>query len=378
MLPIEALINPPSSDAIYDKVAGVLETVKIPARSWRPGGVARSILGALCQVGAQGAALVSDITRGGFLSLGRGDYLASHVKDVYDEDKIGATFASGKLKLTNSGGAIYEREADTVIAKTMSGARYRITQHFVLGSNTYEIVDAQAVTAGSGSTAAPGEINDLETPLAFVKVENESAFVGLDAESDDSLATRARAKKGTWSQLGPRSAYESAARSAKMSDGTSAGITRVEISPSGSPVRVVCATASGTPTEEQLDAVRAGVEAQARPGGTSAVVTGATPVPTTHSITIWCRNAVADTVRARAESAMAAFIATYPIGGIRKEDGAQGYLWSDSIRGALLGDLRVTWGIAAYDLDFADDSDIPLAWDEIATNVTTFTVRVTK
>ena len=45
--------------------------------------------------------------------------------------------------------------------------------------------------------------------------------------------------------------------------------------------------------------------------------------------------------------------------------------------GAVLGALRVSYGIDAYDLDFDDASDIALAANEVATNTTTFTVRVT-
>lgn len=137
MISIESLIRPISSDQLYETLVDVLERVQIPARSWRKGSVARSILGAVAEVGSQGAALVSSAVAGGFLLLAKGDWLKSRAKDVYDVDFVAATYATGKVTLSNTGGAVYTIGADELIVRSSSTkARYRVTQAFVLGSGS--------------------------------------------------------------------------------------------------------------------------------------------------------------------------------------------------------------------------------------------------
>jgi hypothetical protein len=375
---IETLMASVTADQIFDRLLGVLETAGVPARSWRRGGVARSVLGALSDVGYQGSVIVRDGIRGMFLAFAEGSWLAAHAEDTYGTEKIAATFATGEVTFSNTGGAVHSFGADEIIViATESGARYRVTEAFIIPSGSVAspgtvTVEVTAIDSGSTGSAAPGEIDTLETPLSKVTVSNEAALVGVDEETDEALRARCRAKRGTWSPFGPRDAYEYAALSATLTDGTPAGVTRVAVSrySSTGTVTVVCATASGTPTSDELDAVEENVEAIARPDTVTATVSGAVPVATTHTITVWARGGVADTIEDNAQAAMAALIATYPIGGISKTQGGQGYLFADQIAATIIASSP-----EVFDVDGVGD-DIALEPDEVATNVTTFDVRI--
>lgn len=374
MSTIDQLIVAPTSDELFEKMLGMLETAGIPARSWRAGSVARSILGVLADLGAQGAAVVARTVAGNFLAFATGNDLTFHAEDVYGVTRIAATFATGTIRLTNGGTQPQTVGADQlIVASTVTGARFRVTQGFTLAVNTSLDLPVTALEAGAASSVVPGDINTLETPLAKVTVTNPASIVGVDRESDEALRARALAKKGTWSPFGPRDAYEFAALSAKLSGGTATSINRVAVSPASSTgtVTIICATPTGTPSAAELDAVRAAVEQYARPGAVTATVAGAIPKPTAKTIRIWARGGVAATLLAGAQAALAQLLATYRIGGIAK-DGGQGYLYDDRIAATVIGSSPFI-----YDVDIiAGAGDVALAPNEVAVNTTTFEVRI--
>lgn len=375
MIPIEKLIRTISSDELFDLALTGLERINIPARSWRPGGVAKSILGVLAEVGAQGAAVLQSCIAGGFLLFGKGDYLTAHAKDVYDVDRIGATFATGPVTLTNGGGAIFTVGAnELIVSSSNTSARFRVTDSFVLSALGTVTVNVSAIEPGSASSVAPTEIDQLETTLARVTVANAAAIVGRDEESDEQLVKRCIAKKGTWSPFGPRDAYEYAALSATLAGGIPTSITRVAVSRFSSVhhVDIVCATPSGTPSDEELDAVRAEVELIARPDTVSVTVSGAVTTPTAHTLILWARRGTEAVLRGNAQKAMATLIANWPIGGIAKTEGGTGYLYASAIEATVIGSSPEN-----FDVDFVGgEIDIPLAANAVPTNTTTFDVRI--
>jgi phage-related baseplate assembly protein len=379
VIPIDVLVRPVTSDDIFEKALDMLEVVKIPARSWRDGGVAKSVVGILSEFGAIGVNVVASIVGGFFLAYATGDYLTAHAKDVYDTDRIAATFATGVVTLTNVRPLAHSIGANEMILRSSNtGARYRVTQAFTLdagSTGTPETLDVtvSAIEAGAASTVAPEELDELETTISGVSCANEASIVGRDAESDEALRKRCMMKKGAWSPFGPRDAYEYAALTALLVDGTPTSITRVRVSRYSSTghVTIVCATPSGTPSVDELAAVRASVEAIARPDSVTVTVSGATPVATSHEITIWANGGTETIIKANAEKALTAFISAYPIGGLAKSDGGQGYLYADAIAAAVIGSSP-----EAFDVDFEDGSDIELDDDEVATNTTTFVVRI--
>jgi len=377
MISIDSLIKAiPANDA-FDWLLGALERINIPARSWRVGSVAKSIVGVVAQVGSMGLSLVSSAVAGGYISTAQGEWLKARASDVFGVDFFPATFAAGSkaLRLTNAGGAIYTFGADEFLVKSsLTNKQYRVSQAFVLPSNSTIDVDVTAIEAGAASSAGVGEIDTLVSTLNRVSCTNTIALVGNDEESPENLRSRAIATKATWSVYGPRDAYDAAARNATMPDGTPAGITRTRILRSAGQVIVICATATGAPTDEQLAAVAQSIEVLARPDGVTATAVGAEQQETSHTLTIWTRSGSRDAIISRAQIAMANFISTYPIGGVSLYQGGQGYLFGDAIRAAVLGDLRINGFFDVIKMVFEGQEDIPIDPNSVAVNTSIFFV----
>jgi hypothetical protein len=370
---IDDLVRYVTLEEVYEYVVSRLEAAEIPARSWRPGGVARSVVGALSDVGSQGSRIVTDCVRGGFLLFAGGTYLRAHAKDVYDVDFLPATQATGEVTLTNAGGATHTVGANELVVRVSgTNKRFRVTEAFVLAANSVLTVDIEAIEPGAASSVSPNEIDELEVTLAKVSVTNAAAIVGRDAEADPALVQRCLLKKGTWSPFGPRDAYEYAALSAKLAGDVPTNITRVVTSPYSSrgQVRTILATPSGTPTSPEIAAVVEEIERKARPSSVTSLVSGAVPLPTTHEITLWAKGGTEAIVRERAEIALSALISSWPIGGVSKTDGGQGYFFADALAAALIGSSP-----EAFDVDGVG-SDIAQDFDEVVTNTTTLTVRI--
>ncbi len=381
MIPVEVLIRPVSADELLEKVLQALEDVDVPARSWRSGGVARSMLGVGVIFGAMGIKAVQGIVKGFFLAYGEGDNLTAHCQDVYDVERQPATFATAAasaqiVKITNTGGTPFTVGANETILKSSNvGARYVVTDAYVLPAGGYVWVSVRAIEAGSASSVAPAELDEFETPLSpRVTVTNVGSIVGRDEETDEQLRARCRAKKGAWSPFGPRDAYEYAALTATLIDGTPTSINRVRVSRFSSTgrVKIVCATPTGSPSVDELAAVVTACEKIARPDTVRLDVVGAVQVATTHTVTLWANGGTDTLIASAAQKALASFYATYPIGGIAKTDGGAGKLYLDAIAAVIIGSSA-----EAFDVDFAPGSaDFTLADNEVATNTTTIEVRV--
>lgn len=394
MIPVDVLIRPVTEDDIYEKALDLLEKVDIPARSWKDGGVAQTLLGVLAYLAFLAAQIITSLVRMFFLAYAEKDGLTAHALDVYDVERLGATFATGPAKLLNKGGAPFTRGKEEVIVySSNTGARFyvvgalaedgTVSDGFTLSGGGSEdapivlLVQVRAVDAGAGSSVSPAEIDSFVTPLSpRVSVINEASIIGRDEESDDQLRRRCAAKKGAWSTFGPRDAYEYAALTAKLSDGSPTSVSRVWVSRYSSVGRVdvVCATPAGTPSSEEIAAVVAEIERVARPDCVRVVVAGAIPKLTHHQVTIWTNGGAESVIRSNAQKALSTFYATYPIGGLRKTDGGTGYVYADKVDSVIAGS-----SIEVFDVDLESSADIALAWNEVAVNATTpdmITVRV--
>lgn len=373
IIAIDDLVRYITTEEAYEWLVFRLEALELPARNWRPGGVARSVLGEVSNLGSQGSRIVTDCVRGGFLLFAGGVYLRAHAKDVYNVDYFPATQATGEITLTNAGGATHTAGAnELVVFVSGTNKRFRVIEAISLPGNSQDTFAVQAIEPGAASSVAPNEIDELETTLAKVTVTNVAAIVGRDAETDAALVKRCLLKKGTWSPFGPRDAYEYAALSATLAGDVSTNITRVAASAFSSKgqMKTVVATPTGTPTAPELAAVVEMIERIARPSSVTSLVSGAVPKPTAHEITLWARGGTEEILRERANLALSAMIASWPIGGINKASGAQGYLFADAIAAALIGSSP-----EAFDVDGVG-ADIALDFDEVVTNTTTLDVRI--
>jgi len=374
--PIDELIEPLTADEALEKFLATLESIGVPARSWRPGGWLRSMLRGVAITFAGYTSVGQAFIRSGFLELAEGVWLTRVAKYVYGVDRRVATFATGKATFTNTGGGVFNYAADGVRLKNATtGKVYVITEPLSLNGPSQATIAIRAVEVGSASSSAAGTIATLETVLLGVTVTNAEAVYGSDEETDADLRQRCIDKLGAISVRGPRGAYRYAVTSAKRPDGSPVDINRVAISPSSSTgtVSVTCASPSGVPVASDLDYVRDNIEAIARPDSVTATVQAATALVVARTLTVWAtrtQGLLASDLAALCLAAIDPVTRSYPIGGYPKPPVTQGYLWEDYVTG-----LVKNAHPSIYDVD-GFGADVPIAPGEVVSFVPTFIIRI--
>lgn len=376
MISITDLLSTPTGDDVLEKYLTMLETVGVSARSWRPGGVYRTILRVVANAQADLSTTILGFAQAGFLETATGGWLTLLAYYVYAVTRISATFATGTVTLANSGGGVYTLNAgELVVANVLTGKTYTNLAGFTLSPGASLDVSVRAIEQGAASNGTPGTVTTLVSVLAGVTVTNAAAIVGSNDELDSDLRTRCLNRLAIIGGKGPRGAYAYAVKSAVRGDGSPVDINRLRVSPSSSTgvVTVYVASSAGAPTSTDLPFIVASIETYARPDSVTATVVAATPVALTAAITVWAKRQdglVASDVAALVQTALLAMIQSYPIGGIPKPPSAQGYLYADGIAGTAKGAHPAIFDVDGISVDLA------LAANEVATLATTVTVRL--
>lgn len=381
LIPVDDLTTPLTADEVNEKFLAILETLNMPARSWRQGGVARTILKTVATTYAGFTLLMSQAIKSGFLETATGDWLTLLAKYVYGVDRRVSTFATGDITFVNAGGGVYPPVGsylpDQVRVTWVAGKKtYANTAIFSVPGGGTVTTGFRAVEAGAASSAPANAITSLETPVMLgVSVSNVSAIAGSDAETDEDLRQRCRDKLAALSLNGPRGAYAYAARSALRLDGSPVDVNRVAVSPSSSTgiVNVYAASPSGAPISSDLTLVRDSIEKIARPDSVTVNVYGATVVALASSLVIWAKRTdgvSAQDIQTLAANALLAMVQNYPIGGIAKPPYTQGYLYADNIAGTAKSAHS-----SIFDVD-GIGPDLALNPGEVATLATSITVNI--
>ncbi len=378
MLTIEQLMTPATTEQVMETFLSTLETLGVPARSWRVGGAFRTILKTVAMTYAGYTAVMSEFAKAGFLDSAAGGWLTLLAFYVYGVTRRPSTFATGYVLFTNVGGGVYDASnaaAGTVYLLAGTTRYFTREDLSLLTPGATQLVSIQALVAGSASSSAPTLINVLETQLLGVTVSNPLSVAGADAQDDESLRETCRNKIAALSLLGPRGAYAYAVDVALRLDGSPVDINRREPieDPDTGIVTTYVASPAGTPLADDLTAIRLSVETWARPDSVTAVVVGATPVAFTKDLIVWAKATPgldAETVQTAVEDALVALIAAYPIGGENKPPDLQGYLFATNIEGTAK---------AAHPSIFAIDGvgvDLAIGVGEVATLAATVEVRL--
>jgi hypothetical protein len=379
LLSVDTLFTPVTKDQALETFLSSLETLGVPARSWRTGGALRNILSVVAASFSGFTTVMSEFAKSGFLDSADGGWLTLLAHFVYGVDRRPATFAQGQVLFTNVGGAVYDgtnAAAGTIRPLWVAGGKAYVTlEDLNLPGPSTQLVNIQAVELGSASSAGPGLITSLETTLLGVTISNPLSVVGSDEQDDESLRQLCRDKLSALSLLGPRGAYQYAIGVAKRMDGSPVDINRVSLVPSTTTgiETVYVASPSGAPLSADLDLVRDSIELWARPDSVTAVVTPVTTVPFSKSLTIWAKHGpgiAAGDISAAVDAALVAMVAGYDIGGVAKPPSLQGYLYATNIEGTAKG---------AHPSIFAVDGvggDLALNAGQVATLATTLTVRL--
>lgn len=377
MLSVDDLFTSMTEEQALERFLATLETLGVPARSWRKGGALRNILRVVARSYSGFTVVMADFAKSGFLDSATGGWLTLLAHFVYGVDRRPATFATGQVLFTNTGGGIYTQAAGTVRLLWIAGNKTYVTTEalFLNGAGATQLVGVRAVELGSGSSVGPGLITKLETVLLGVTVTNPLSVVGSNAQDDESLRQMCRDKLAALSLLGPRGAYAFAIGVAKRLDGSPVDINRHALVPSITTgvETVYVASPSGAPLAADLVLIREAIELWARPDTVTAIVAAATPVAFAKALTIWAKHGPgvdAPGVAAAVTKALVSMVSEYEIGGIVKPPSLQGYLYATNIEGTAK---------AAHPSIFAVDgvgADLPLNAGQVATLAATLTVRL--
>lgn len=366
MIGIEEQTKAVTSDEALELWLGMLETISVNARAWPAAGKMRTFMRIFATTYAALTAVMAAFINSGYLDRAEGVWLHRLAIYVYGVTPIAATFARGTLTITNTGGGIYAFGPREVTVRTADGRFFVNVAALNIGANTTITATFEALEAGSKGSAAAGTVNAFETTISSrVTCTNVASFVGSDEETPEDLRQRCRDRLAARSPNGPRGAYAYAVRSAKRNDGAAVDVNRVAISPQSDTgeVTIHVASPSGVPLPDDLTAIRDQVDREARTDTDKVTVSGAAQVFVTRTFTAWARRTpglTEEAVRVPAEQALIALERDYPIGGIAKTAGGQGYLYGDAMKAAV---ARAHASI--FDVDASSDADVALATGQI-------------
>lgn len=384
-LTVADLFTAPTATQIRQSLVDNLVALQVPADKWVKGGVASTILTVVSILMAITAGIISGVINGFFLPTATGISLKLLAQFMYGITLPDATFASGNVTLTNSGGGSFSFDIGGYTALNSSTkVTYTNSAAFVLSPTSTAIVPVTATTIGSAGNAAPGAIDTNVTSLLGVTVTNPLALAGVDAPSDASIRTLCINKLGALSVRGVRTAYAYAVQTALNSTtGAPVNINRWTISAAShtGTVTTYVASPTGVPATDDVTGVATNIEAIARPEAVTAIVTPATALAYTPSITVWASlpaGVTAAVAKVAVDAALVDFIATYPIGGVLATDDAnpsspiQG-LFGAGVYGIIAEAISTLGGKL---LSAQGATDLVLTAAQVATDGITTTVRL--
>jgi hypothetical protein len=344
---IDDLTTPVTRDEAKASIYDALGTVGVNTTAWRPGAVVRTMIAAVAILFSAATRLIAEIAKSGFLELAVGAWLTLVARYVYGVERLAATFATGTLTLTNTGGGVFTVAArDLIVRNPVTDKTYVNVEPFSLGSHGTITIDIVAEEAGSASISAIGTIVEFVTPLINVDCSNRSAAVGADDEEDGPLRVRCREVLGARSSNGPSDAYASVARGAKRPDGTAIGVNRVRIVKDGrGNAYIYLATPTGTVSGDpediatDLGIINDQIQRQAAPLGFTAHTLGTTALSLAIGYRVWLLDTSGLTHTQLAtliQTALAKFCGEAPIGGF-VIDGQPGRIYLDVLRSVIRG-----------------------------------------
>lgn len=363
---ITALFQPTLEAQWLDLQFIAADQLQLPTTDWGPYSPERNILILSSRMMEALNVACIERYRGMFIGYSEGEPLTILCQETYLTPRLPATFATCLGQFNNPTVNVYNVAAGdyvTVKKSTTDNVTYRIDGPLVIGPGATPLpgVTVRAVVAGSVGSANPGEIDEIEgNVFGGVQFANISTAVGLDVESDEALASRARLAATALSVSGPSGAYEYYARGGERFGQTDTaiaaiGVNRVAVIPdymSGG-ARVYFATPSGpvagTATTGDLGLINAKLLLRVVPVGMSYIGASAVPVTVDVDYVAYVMDDLGVDAEELKEAILAnlvSYFATARIGGwpqITPTPGFTGSLTSSKVRGFVtaveLGDI---------------------------------------
>lgn len=276
-LTIAQLLSPMTAAQIRSSCVTALQALGLQPQNWATGGIASSTL----TVSANILALLSTQLSGAIAqqwnptASGGGLQLLSQY--FFGLTPPQATFASGQVTLTNTGGGVYSYGAGQATFQSSvansSGVypQYTNTAAFTLLANSTLTIDVQCTEIGTAGNSAPGFVSLLITQMLGVSVTNANPILGTDALADPQLRQlNANSLAVRGSAFGPRGAYAYAIQTAVNSvTGAPVNVNRWQIliaSHTGD-ITIFVASPQGAAATTDLQGIGTNIDALARPDG---------------------------------------------------------------------------------------------------------------
>ncbi len=325
LIALASLLIQETKTQIYTRGLAIATALGLRVTSWSPGDPTRSLYHFVSEVLSILEVQVAGYISSGFLEHAAGDWLTLLAKQLFNVDRVEATYAGAVVTLTNNGGGYYEIAVGDVTAQNAStGKTYRNTSAGTLqswsgaGPNPTLDLDFAADEIGADSTAGATEIDTLVTSLLGVTCENASAAVGLDAEEDEPLRERCRAKLGLLSATGPKDIYDYVVRTPDLTGTTEITRSRTSADTTTGDVTTWVAGPSGAVSAGAVTLAQAAVIEWAAPLCTTPTVKNASALVIAITYELWLYDSVGETeadIEEKVEDDLAAALATRPIGG---------------------------------------------------------------
>src|SRR5580704_1518208 len=342
---VDALMAPVSGDVVLSTIVNALVTLGIRADLWPQEGALFSCMTVVANAIAGFVADRIAATKAGWLPTATAGWLTWLALYFYGVNRIVATFASGQLTLTNTGGGVYTFAPFTVrFQNTVTKAFYTNASAIALAAfgnpGASQTITIQAVVTGSASNAGPGQITTVASSMPGVLCNNLAPVLGIDTQSDVALQLLCWNSIAANSAYGPRQSFAYAVQTALNTVTSSpVNINRYQISPSShqGTVTVALASPSGVPDPNDVTGVATNIEAIARPSCVTSTALACTTVPVNQALTVYVAGTPglqATTVQTAMDNAIGAVISAYPMGGRKGPAGATG-LFAEVLEGAL-------------------------------------------
>lgn len=390
---IQQLLTALTPAQVRSNLVATLQSLGLQPQNWPQGSIASSLLTGIATIGsvltgqlANGIAQQWNPTAsGGGLQL-----LSQYFFGITPPQ---ATFASGSVTLTNTGGGVYSYgPGQATFQSTVANSaglypQYTNTSSFLLNANSTLTIPVQCTTVGSAGNSAPGFVTLLITQMLGVSCTNQNPILGTDALSDPALRqlnTNSLGVRG--SAYGPRSAYAYAISVAVNSvTGLPVNVNRQSISIAShtGEVTIYVASPEGAVSTTDLQGISNSIEALARPdcvtvlpgmAGYPSAPGSATTVPYTPAITCYVV-APSGTTAASLQATISSAISTWfsgpqnPIGGLTGSDDAHSNftgIFESGVGGIIGAAVASVTGCYLLSTQFVGESDLELFEGEVA------------
>lgn len=302
-----------TGEQILSSALAIAAGLGLPVTSWRAGDPTRATIKAMSEELATREQVTSEFIKSGFLDDATGEWLRVLALQVYGVEPTEATYATPTVTLVNGGGGFYPIEpGDVTVKASSSGKTYHNTTGGTLSAGVTLALVFVADEAGSDSSVAINEVDELVTTLLGVTITASTASLALDDQDEESIRIQCRATLGALSPNGPPDAYEYVARNVELTG--AAGVTKAKTIPDSSDGTVLLYVAgpSGAVSGPDVALVQTAIERWATPLCVTPTAVSATAV-TVNVAAVITGNDLPAGLDASAEIALDALFALYQI-----------------------------------------------------------------